>query len=62
MHRVEVGLARGASPAWLSSFVPHPHSAWAARLAGQSHLARSPSGLPLSSALPIACLIPGVLA
>lgn len=59
MHRVEVGLADGASPAWPNRFVPHPRSAWAAGLPGQSVLARSPSGLPLSSALPMACLIPG---
>lgn len=59
MHRVEVGLAGGASPAWPNRCVPHPRSAWAAGLPGQSGLARSPSGLTLSSAPPMACLIPG---
>lgn len=47
MHRVEAGLAGGARPAWPNRCVPHPRSAWAAGLPGQSGLARSPSGLTL---------------
>lgn len=52
MHKVEVwGWLEGlVLPG--QTFVPHPHSAWAAGLPGQSGLARNPSGLTLSSVPP----------
>lgn len=61
VRRVEVRLAGGASPAWPNRSVPHPRSAWAAGLPGQSGLAQSLSGLsPLLHPWPVSSL--GILA
>lgn len=53
------GLTGGACPTWPGRYLPHSVQPGQQGCQGQSGLARNPSGLPLSSAPTLACLIPG---